>query len=122
MPYATYIPLNINNASKYKKINTGIRLDKSLYNKPSCYFVSSTSTPIIDGIRKPLKPGGYSDSGANIAYSLGSDNIPIVTPVDNPSPTSDLDWVFPDTEEGISTAISKGVKTLWANAILFNTH
>ncbi|CAG8817777.1 15823_t:CDS:2, partial [Gigaspora margarita] len=56
--------------------------------------------------------------GADIAYSLRSDNIPIVTPVDNPSPTSDLNWVFPDTEEGISTAISKGAKT----TILFDTH
>ncbi|KAF0396424.1 carboxylate--amine ligase [Gigaspora margarita] len=140
MPYAPYIPLNINNASKYKKINTGIRLDKSLYNKgknlsfksyhkfefkefsPVAILYQALQPPIIDGIRKPLKPGGYSDSGADIAYSLRSDNIPIVTPVDNPSPISDLDWVFPDTEEGISTAISKGAKTLWANTILFDTH
>ncbi|CAG8738818.1 26061_t:CDS:2, partial [Racocetra persica] len=110
MPYASYVPLNNNYASKYKKINTSIRLDKTL------------QPPIIDGIRKPLKPGGYSNSGADIAYSLRSNNIPIVTPVDNSSPTSDLDWVFPDTEEGISTAISKGAKTLWANTLLFNIH
>lgn len=140
IPYAPYIPLNMNNASKYKKINTGIRLDKSLYNKrknvsfksyhnfefkefsPVAILYQALQPPIIDGIRKPLKPGGYSDSGADIAYSLRSDNIPIVTPVDNPNPTSDLDWVFPDTEEGISAAISKGAKTLWANTILFNTH
>ncbi|RIB29472.1 hypothetical protein C2G38_2238867 [Gigaspora rosea] len=90
MPYAPYIPLNINNASKYKKINTVAILYQAL------------QPPIIDGIRKPLKPGGYSDSGADIAYYLRSDNIPIVTPVDNPSPTSDLYWVFPVTEEGIN--------------------
>ncbi|RIB11424.1 hypothetical protein C2G38_2132585 [Gigaspora rosea] len=89
---------------------------------PVAILYQALQPPIIDGIREPLKPGGYSDSGADIAYSLRSDNIPIVTPVDNPSPTSDLDWVFPDTEEGISTAISKGAKTLWANTILFDTH
>ncbi|CAG8856436.1 2728_t:CDS:1, partial [Gigaspora margarita] len=98
MQYAPYIPLNMNNASKYKKINTGIRLDKSLYNKrknvsfksyhnfefkefsPVAILYQALQPPIIDGIRKPLKPGGYSDSGADIAYSLRSDNIPIVTP------------------------------------------
>ncbi|CAG8469514.1 21479_t:CDS:2 [Rhizophagus irregularis] len=78
--------------------------------------------PIIDGSRKPLKPGGYSDSGADIAYSLKSNSIPMVTPVDNPYPSSDMDWVFPDTEEGINTAISKGAKTVWANTVLFDAH
>ncbi|KAF0534634.1 carboxylate--amine ligase [Gigaspora margarita] len=103
---APYLPFNNNNVYKYKNINICIRLGKSFYNKR----------------KNPLKPGGYSDSGADIAYSLRSNNIPIVTPVDTPCLTSDMDWVFPDTEEGINTAISKGAKTLWANTILFNTH
>ncbi|CAG8767841.1 14750_t:CDS:2, partial [Racocetra fulgida] len=74
---------------------------------PVAILYQALQPPIIDGIRKPLKPGGYSDSRADIAYSVRSNNIPIVTPVDNPSPISDLDWGFPDTEEGISTTISK---------------
>ncbi|CAG8769506.1 27882_t:CDS:1, partial [Gigaspora margarita] len=140
---APYLPFNNNNVYKFKNINICIRLGKSFYNKrknvgfrrlhsiynsefkkfsPVAILYQALQPPIIDGIRKPLKPGGYSDSGADIAYSLRSNNIPIVTPVDTPCLTSDMDWVFPDTEEGINTAISKGAKTLWANTILFNTH
>ena len=36
--------------------------------------------PIKDGIQKPMKPGGYSDSGADIAYELAKNGIGIVTP------------------------------------------
>ncbi|CAB4421061.1 unnamed protein product [Rhizophagus irregularis] len=127
------------------QISTGIRLNQNLieiekkylefkyqfnfiYNPefkeftPVAILYQALKPPIIDGSRKPLKPGGYSDSGADIAYSLKSNSIPIVTPVDNPYPSSDMDWVFPDTEEGINTAISKGAKTVWANTVLFDAH
>ncbi|EXX59387.1 uncharacterized protein OCT59_020764 [Rhizophagus irregularis] len=127
------------------QISTGIRLNQNLieiekkylefkyqfnfiYNPefkeftPVAILYQALKPPIIDGSRKPLKPGGYSDSGADIAYSLKSNSIPMVTPVDNPYPSSDMDWVFPDTEEGINTAISKGAKTVWANTVLFDAH
>jgi len=70
----------------------------------------ATPPPIIDGIRKTMKPGGYSDSGADIAFALRSywKGGDVVTPTDTPEVTKDLDWVFPDTEEGILGAIDKG--------------
>lgn len=127
------------------QISTGIRLNQNLieiekkylefkyqfnfiYNPefkeitPVAILYQALEPPIIDGTRKPLKSGGYSDSGADIAYSLKSNSIPIITPVDNPYPSSDMDWVFPDTEEGINTVIVKGAKTVWANTVLFDAH
>ncbi|RIA96077.1 hypothetical protein C1645_798738 [Glomus cerebriforme] len=55
-------------------------------------------------------------------YALKSNNIPIITLVDNPRLSFNMDWVFPDTEEGIDAALAKGAKTLWANTILFDAH
>lgn len=78
--------------------------------------------PPKDGIVKPMKPGGYSDSGADIAYALKNEKISIVTPVDNPSIDKNLDWVFPDTPEGIEKALSLGANTLWLNTILYAGH
>lgn len=78
--------------------------------------------PIIDGIRKPMKPGGYSDSGADIAYNLRELGIKIVTPKENPDARADLDWVFPDTADGINSALARGANVLWANTILFHKH
>lgn len=78
--------------------------------------------PIIDGIRKPMKPGGYADSGADIAYVLRQAGVPIVTPIHSPDPTRDLDWVFPDTPEGIAQAQANGAQILWLNTILFHGH
>jgi D-alanine-D-alanine ligase len=78
--------------------------------------------PVIDGIRKPKKPGGYSDSGADIAYALRNAGVDVVTPVASPEPAQDLDWVFPDTIEGIDQALAHGATALWANTILFEGH
>ncbi|KAF9874217.1 hypothetical protein CkaCkLH20_08200 [Colletotrichum karsti] len=79
--------------------------------------------PIINGVRKPMKPGGYRDSGADIAYNLqASRSIQAVTPVSNPSPRVDSDWCFPDTEDGILSAVNQGATHLWANTILFASH
>jgi D-alanine-D-alanine ligase-like ATP-grasp enzyme len=78
--------------------------------------------PEIDGIIKPMKEGGYADSGADIAYSLKNDLVGVATPVTNPSPSNDLDWVFPDSQEGICRAISAGADTFWLNTVLYKNH
>ncbi|GKT43605.1 D-alanine--D-alanine ligase [Colletotrichum spaethianum] len=79
--------------------------------------------PLINGMRKPMKPGGYRDSGADIAYNLHtSKSIETVCPVSVPSPENDSEWCFPDTEEGILDAVRKGATHIWANTILFASH
>ncbi|KAJ8120012.1 hypothetical protein O1611_g10475 [Lasiodiplodia mahajangana] len=99
--------------------------------------------PLIDGVRKPKKPGGkhqkaiivcmsvaltvfrvgYQDSGADIAFTLGkSAAVEVVTPSQDPNPADMAGWCFPDTEEGILHALRRGVTHLWANTILFTAH
>ncbi|KAH6877053.1 hypothetical protein B0T10DRAFT_413736 [Thelonectria olida] len=79
--------------------------------------------PIIDGTRKPMKPGGYQDSGADIAYNLSKcEGIQVLSPAENPDPTEHHGWAFPDSEDGIMSAIDKGATHLWANTILFASH
>jgi len=78
--------------------------------------------PEKNGIKKPMKEGGYSDSGADIGYCLKKNKIELITPVSNPNPMNDLDWVFPDTINGIKAALSKGAKVFWLNTVLFKAH
>ncbi|KAH7063483.1 hypothetical protein B0J12DRAFT_562878 [Macrophomina phaseolina] len=79
--------------------------------------------PIINGVQKPKKPGGYRDSGADIAYVLREQGgISVATPTLNPDPAKDADWVFPDHEQGILAAVQAGATCLWANTILFANH
>jgi D-alanine-D-alanine ligase len=78
--------------------------------------------PINGGIQKPMKPGGYSDSGADIAYELKKNGIQIVTPISKPNIKTDLDWVFPDTKKGIQNALDKGANTFWLNTVLYKKH
>ncbi|KAL3428161.1 phosphoribosylglycinamide synthetase [Phlyctema vagabunda] len=81
--------------------------------------------PVIDGSRKPMKPGGYRDSSADIAFALSHlqyYGISAITPVPSPDAASDKDWSFPDTEQGILDAIGKGATHIWANTILFSSH
>ncbi|CAG9981487.1 unnamed protein product [Clonostachys byssicola] len=79
--------------------------------------------PIINGVQKPKKPGGYQDSGADIAYNLAQcANVNVITPTQNPVPEKDGDWCFPDTEEGILSAVDKGANYLWSNTIVFASH
>ena len=78
--------------------------------------------PQIDGIIKPLKEGGYSESGADIAVAILQNNIQIITPVDSPGIKKDLDWVFPDSEVGIKKAIAKGANLFWLNTVLYTKH
>ncbi|GAA4234577.1 hypothetical protein GCM10022291_14310 [Postechiella marina] len=69
-----------------------------------------------------MKPGGYSDSGADIACALIRQNIAVVTPVNKPNIKKDLDWVFPDTKKGIQDALNKGANTFWLNTVLYKNH
>jgi len=82
----------------------------------------SIPSPLLEGMRKPMKPGGYSDSGADIAYSLRQAGVSVVTPVAQPDPARDLDWVFPDSQDGLREALAAGATVLWANTILFSGH
>lgn len=78
--------------------------------------------PERDGLRKPMKKGGYSDSGADIAFTLKKAGINIITPSDFPREAEDLEWVFPDDKEGILSAIAKGADTFWLNTVLYDGH
>ncbi len=78
--------------------------------------------PLIDGIQKPMKEGGYSDSGADIAFALKKNGYSIITAISNPDPQNNMDWVFPDTKEGIESSIEKGATILWLNTVLFQGH
>jgi hypothetical protein len=105
--------------------------------------------PVINGVRKPQKPGGtapshaafvmgvstahcspahtlfrtgYQDSGVDIVYALQQTRIQIITPTTNPDPHDKSGWSYPDTEEGIISAIQTGATHLWANTILFASH
>jgi hypothetical protein len=78
--------------------------------------------PVINGLRKDAKPGGYSDGGADIAFALQTVGVDVVTPTSSPAPQAALDWVFPDTVEGIQCAGAAGATVLWANTVLFKGH
>lgn len=80
-------------------------------------------SPEIDGVVKPMKQGGYSDSGADIAFNLKKLGYKVITPVKEPDPSKDSDWVFPDTEEGILNCCENhGANVLWLNTVLFEGH
>ncbi len=78
--------------------------------------------PAVNGIKKPMKPGGYSDSGADIAHALSNHGLSVVPYVQEPRIENDLDWVFPDTKEGIQLALNKGARTIWLNTVLYTGH
>ncbi|GFF54325.1 D-alanine--D-alanine ligase [Aspergillus udagawae] len=71
--------------------------------------------PVINGVR-------YRDSGADIAYALRQKGVRVLTPNPSPPDSSDQGWSFPDTEEGIYSAVQQGATHLWANTILFASH
>lgn len=82
------------------------------------------ATPPVDhdGIVKPAKPGGYRDSGADIAFALRRAGVAVTTPDPEPNPALDTGWTFPDTDAGIAAAIASGATALWANTVLFGGH
>ncbi|MBW8688229.1 ATP-grasp domain-containing protein [Chitinophaga rhizophila] len=94
----------------------------SVTGTPVALLYQAQQPPARNGILKPMKPGGYSDSGADIAYALREKQVPVSTPAIHPQLTIDLDWVFPDTEAGIRHALAKGAQVLWLNTILYNGH
>jgi D-alanine-D-alanine ligase-like ATP-grasp enzyme len=101
-------------------VATGLDADGS--REPTAVLYQALEPPLIGGIVKPMKPGGYSDSGADIAFNLREVGVPVVLPHREADPASDLDWVFPDTAEGIQESLRRGATTLWANTILFHEH
>ncbi|WP_091525419.1 ATP-grasp domain-containing protein [Paenimyroides ummariense] len=80
------------------------------------------AAPERNGIIKPMKTGGYADSGADIAYSLTNQEIKVVTPTNQPSADNDFEWVFRDTAEGIQNALNGGATVLWLNTVLYEGH
>ncbi|WP_236384073.1 ATP-grasp domain-containing protein [Chitinophaga filiformis] len=94
----------------------------SITGTPVALLYQAQQPPARNGILKPMKPGGYSDSGADIAYALREKQVLVSTPVIHPQLSIDLDWVFPDTEAGILHALAKGAQVLWLNTILYNGH
>eukprot|EP00111_Clytia_hemisphaerica_P018173 TCONS_00053747-protein len=94
----------------------------NIYLKSVAVLYQCKPPPLVNGIQKPMKPGGYSDSGADIAYQLQKFNVSIITPVESPVVNQDFDWVFPDSPAGIDMALKKGAKCFWLNTILYKGH
>lgn len=79
--------------------------------------------PEIDGIVKPMKPGGYLDSAADIAWALQARGHHVIKPLPLPeSSGSEAAWSFPDTPVGIQAALTAGADVLWANTALYLGH
>ena len=89
---------------------------------PVAILYQALPPPLINGLRKDAKPGGYSDGGADIAFALRTAGVDVVTPSSSPAPDVALDWVFPDTADGIRRAEAGGATVLWANTVLFEEH
>ena len=117
----------------------------STVTSPVAVLYQAAPPPAIDGVSKPYKPGGYSDSAADIAFTLLSSSVPTVTPSSFPSPSSTpspspssptpspplsppsassppLSLCYPDTVDGISLALSHGARCLWLNTTLHPSH
>ncbi len=89
---------------------------------PVAILYQALPPPEIGGLRKDAKPGGYSDSGADIGFCLRERGLDVLTPAPHPDPSAPTDWVFPDTQAGIQTAIERGAAVFWANTVLFEGH
>ena len=70
------------------------------------------------GTPKPMKKGGYKDSGADIGFCLRKCGVQVVTIAETPKDTSDEDWPFPDSVDGISLAISRGANVSLSHMVL----
>lgn len=85
-------------------------------------FYQQAPPPIRAGSKKPMKPGGYRDSGADMAVALNALSLKVLTPHDNPQIEHDADWVFPDTLEGFQMAFDRGARIFWLNTVLHDQH
>ncbi|MBD0405035.1 carboxylate--amine ligase [Flammeovirga sp. EKP202] len=90
--------------------------------KKIALLYQAQQAPTINGITKSMKKGGLSDSGADMAFELSKYGFIVITPQTSPNIENDLDWVFPDTEDGILAAINKGANTFWLNTMLYKNH
>ena len=54
-------------------------------NYENCSALSKNEPPVADGIKKPMKKGGYSDSGADIVYCLKENGEDVILPCENPN-------------------------------------
>lgn len=91
-------------------------------NKIVAIFYQAKAPPAVNGIKKPQKPGGYSDGGADIGFALKSAGVNVLTPVPNPDPTQVMDWVYPDTDMGLRQAFLDGAQIFWMNTVLHEDH
>ncbi len=82
----------------------------------------SKPPPVVEGSRKPMKEGGYSDSGADIAFALQKSGVNVVTKKTGPDPTVDYDWVYGDDLPEIDKAIEAGANCFWLNTVLHGQH
>ncbi|KAL4793109.1 hypothetical protein BDV19DRAFT_232958 [Aspergillus venezuelensis] len=106
-----------------KPIGLTNRCIRSISNVPTvAVLYQALEPPVINGVKKPRKPGGYQDSGADIAYTLQQKGINVLKRDASAPVSTDEGWTFPDTEEGIYSAAMQGATHFWANTILFNSH
>ena len=97
-----------------KKIIIKLSNDKGMNIMNIAILYQVKEPPQVGNIRKPMKEGGYSDSGSDLAYELKKNGYNLITPVENPDEKNNIDWVFGDDEEGITKAINMGADVLWA--------
>jgi hypothetical protein len=90
--------------------------------QPVAVLHQAEPAPAVRGARKPMKRGGYRDSGADIAFILRQAGLAVITPEADPPPEHDTGWTFADTAAGIRQAIERGARALWANTVLHATH
>jgi D-alanine-D-alanine ligase len=90
--------------------------------EPVAVLYQAGPPPLLGGAQKPMKPGGYSDSGADIAYALRNRGFRVLTPIRTPRASCDTEWVFPDSLDGIGAALDAGARCLWLNTVLHREH
>ena len=75
-------------SSKERLVLTILEKNKTINQvKNVLILYSSGPAPTIDGVIKPMKEGGYSDSGADLAFTLlKSEKMVVLSRVISPSP------------------------------------
>ena len=96
-----------------KKIIIKLSNDKGMNIMNIAILYQVKEPPKVGNIRKPMKEGGYSDSGSDLAYELKKNGYNLITPVENPNEKNNIDWVFGDDDEVITKAINMGADVLW---------